>query len=85
MRAIVYLGFPDMPEGFDALLFDNLTRLGVITADREFSPSSRATVIDLRVPPGSRPSDTVPQAGAGRIARARPLEGCVVVRPALRW
>jgi len=82
-RVIVYLGFPDMPEGFDALLFDSLTRLGVITADREFSPSSRATVIDLRVSPGSRPSDAVP--GAGRITRERPLEGCVVVRPALRW
>jgi hypothetical protein len=76
-RALVYIGFPDMMQGFDELLFTELDRIGTITAYREVTPLSRAAVVDLTF---SAPND---QAYSRREARP-PLNGCVGGRPAVR-
>ena len=39
---LVYVGFPDMPKGFDELLFAELDRIGAISAYREDAELSRA-------------------------------------------
>jgi hypothetical protein len=83
-RVLVYLGFPDVPSGFDDLLLRSLSQLGVITAQRRFADIGRAAVIDL----GER-SNAEPVAATrpddGRAAAPSLLDGCVVVQLASRW
>ena len=76
-RVLVYIGFPDMPEGFDELLFAELGRMGTISAYREEAALSRAAVVDL----GSPGPDT--PAFADREPRPA-IDGCVVIRDAVR-
>jgi len=50
-RLIVYLGFPDMPDGFPHLLLPQLGALGAVTAVQHFGKLSRAAIIDLQSAP----------------------------------
>jgi hypothetical protein len=83
-RVLVYVGFPDAPDGFSELLVRTLGRAGEIVADRMFAGASRAAVIDLTAPlQSASPAD----GSAGRIAgnsAAEPV-GCVNMRLASRW
>jgi hypothetical protein len=76
-RVLVYVGFPDMPTGFDELLFAELDRMGAISAYREEAALSRAAVVDL--------GDPGPNAPAFIDREPRPaIDGCVVIRGAVR-
>ena len=76
-RALVYVGFPDMPTGFDELLFAELDRIGAISAYREDAELSRAAVVDLDVPG--------PDAPAFVERESRPaIDGCVGLSRAVR-
>ena len=83
-RVLVYSGFPDMPTGFDVLLFDSLDELGVITARRDFALMSRAAVVDVSMSQDLKARLARPQR-ASRPASPKMLDGCVVIRPAGRW
>jgi hypothetical protein len=76
-RVLVYIGFPDMPNGFDELLFAELDRMGAISVYREDAALSRAAVVDLGAPgPNARAFvDREPRRG---------IDGCVVIRHAVR-
>jgi hypothetical protein len=76
-RALVYIGFPDMPKGFDELLMKEFDRMGMITAYRELAELSRAAVVDLRVDGANDP------AFDGRESRDA-LGGCAGIEPAVR-
>ena len=76
-RVLVYVGFPDMPKGFDELLFAELDRIGAISAYREDAELSRAAVVDLGA--------SGPDAPAFVEREARPtIGGCVGIRSAVR-
>ena len=76
-RVLVYIGFPDMPKGFDELLFAELDRIGAISQYREEAALSRAAVMDIGAPG--------PHARAFVDREPRPaIDGCVVIRPAVR-
>ena len=81
-RVLVYLGFRDVPEGFESMLIRTLKSHGKISAYAEFS-LSLAAVVDIR-PPVSRPSESG-ASGATVAAGPSGLEGCVAARPAHRW
>lgn len=76
-RVLVYIGFPDMPKGFDELLFAELDQIGAISAYHEEAALSRAAVVDLGSPGPNAPTfvDREPRPA---------IEGCVVIRPAVR-
>lgn len=84
-RVIVYFGFrfDDVPDGFDGLLLEELSELGMVRAVESFTDVGRAAVFDLglatdedwEIPPGYKGPD-----GA-----APPLEGCLDVRVASAW
>jgi hypothetical protein len=80
-RLLVYLGFPDMPAGFDELLMQSLNEIGVVTQSPKFARLGRALVVDLKEPllqtdvPGRVPQDRV---------RKR-LDGCIGIKPASKW
>jgi len=76
-RVLVYVGFPDMPEGFDELLFAELDRAGATSAYREEAALSRAAVVDLGA---LGPDDP---AFVNREPRPA-LGGCVGIRSAVR-
>ena len=76
-RALVYVGFPDMPDGFNNLLFAELANIGTITAYHGLTPLSRAAVVDLTGPrPTHEPSDGREPPGS--------VKGCVGGRSAVR-
>ena len=76
-RVLVYVGFPDMPKGFDELLFAELNRIGAISEYREEALLSRAAVVDLGAPG--------PDAPAFVNREPRPaIDGCVGIRDAVR-
>lgn len=77
-RVLVYIGFPDMPKGFDELLFAELDQIGAIAAYREDAELSRAAVVDLDAvgPDASAYVDREPRSA---------IDGCVRIRNAVRW
>jgi hypothetical protein len=82
-RALVYLGFRDVPEGFDDVIVHQLAELGTVTAYREFTSVSRAAIIDLR-PAGE--NDLTREV----LSRTKPdgkphVAGCIGIRPARLW
>ena len=82
-RALVYSGFPDVPDRYDALLFDRLGAIGSMRT-RRFAAISRVAVVD----PLRRPAASEAGESGGRVwegALGPELPGCVVVRPARRW
>jgi len=80
-RVLFYLGFRDVPEGFDDLLIRRLVALGGPGEFERFSGLSIAGVIDLTGPPGQPPSDLW-RPGDPPVKR---LDGCVMIAPARRW
>jgi hypothetical protein len=82
-RVAVYLGFrsDDWPKGFDEWLFEGLTELGTITAEKGFGEESRATIVDLR-----RPGKVVEEARHDpALAQPPRPTGCLTVEPSRRW
>ena len=75
----MYLGFEDMPEGFDDLLLEKLSKLGGITAVREFGGRSRAAVVDPAV---SGRTDLF-WSDAGKDGAS--LKGCIAIHTARGW
>lgn len=80
-RVLVYLGFRDVPEGFDDLLVRSLDQLGAVTAVAEFAYLGRALVVEIGAP-ASRNVIEPSRRTAGEQTR---LGGCVGVQPARRW
>ena len=79
-RILLYLGFEDMPAGFDDLLLEKLSALGAVTALREFTGNSRAAVVDTTVPGRT---DLI-WSNAGKDTGGL-LDGCIAIRPARAW
>jgi hypothetical protein len=79
-RVLVYLGFrfDDVPDGFDELLLQELERFGRVTELRRFAGTSRAVVVQME------PGREAPAGDAGP-SHPTPLNGCLSVRPAVRW
>jgi hypothetical protein len=91
-RVLVYSGFPDVPKGFDELLFGSLGELGVIRAHRRFADISRSAVVELRGPHDTGDAGITEVMADRTFDRALDREtvrielaGCVVARPAGRW
>ena len=82
-RLLVYRGFPDVSEGFDRLLLEQLSAVGTIVELETMSARSRVAIVELGTP---RPSPVDPKVVAAWSddGRAR-LEGCLTLRPAARW
>ena len=81
-RALVYLGFrfDDVPEGFDQLLLNELSRFGSLTAVSDFADVGR--VITLSLVGGSA---SMPVLTPLMDESAVNLTGCVTLAPARRW
>jgi hypothetical protein len=77
-RLLVYLGFPDVPDGFEDLLKKTLNGVGVVTEYREFGEIGRAVVVDRDAPPERDVSARWQPA-------KKPLEGCIGTVPVRRW
>jgi hypothetical protein len=85
-RALVYLGFEDVPKGFDGLLLNRLKELGSITALQRFGSLSRAAIVDFRGPSDSEKDASSPSEWEGVSTVGVPgLIGCVTVREASGW
>ena len=82
-RVLVYVGFRDVPPGFDYLLLHSLDRIGAIKAFSRYSELGLAAVIDLEDP--SAADLTLHAVSPKTVEKQEPLEGCVRVGPARRW
>ncbi|HYN09164.1 MAG TPA: hypothetical protein VES67_17410 [Vicinamibacterales bacterium] len=82
-RALVYLGFRDVPDGFGDLLLSSLDRMGVVAAFLRFADLSFTAIVDLHGP-GSEQITFRSMIVLPEDSRT-PLDGCVSVRPASRW
>jgi hypothetical protein len=83
--ALVYFGFRfDAPEGFDDLLLGTLGELGDLAAYDEFAVVGRAAVFDLH-PPSADEHAHARESGARPVSGTARLDGCVSLRPAVRW
>lgn len=80
-RVLVYLGFRDVPEGFDDLLVRSLDPLGAVTAVAEFGYLGRALVFEF----GAPASRNAIEPGRWTADTERRLGGCIGVKPARRW
>jgi hypothetical protein len=82
-RVALYLGFryDEWPKGFDEWLFDTLTELGTITADKGFGEASRATIVDFRMP-GKIVEFARHDPAYGQPPRP---DGCLTASPSQRW
>lgn len=79
-RLLVYLGFPDVPNGFERLLRQSLDRIGVTIGYHKFTGIGRLFVVDLERRPGG------PASVADTPGDAAPvLPGCVAIEPVSRW
>jgi hypothetical protein len=80
-RLLVYLGFPDVPDGFERLLKQTLDQAGMTTGYQEYADSGRVFVVDLdRRSPNAKstpPGDHDPS--------VNDLRGCVGIKPLRRW
>jgi len=80
-RALVHVGFPDMPEGYGALLLQQLDGLGAIAYYREIADGFVA-IVELHTSGAAAPSlDLLP---SSRLLAAT-LDGCIAVAPARLW
>jgi hypothetical protein len=84
-RVAVYMGFGSTPPGgFPEMVFDELSRMGAITAYRRMADEGVAAIFDLRQPPA--PWNVVESGAMGQIVRDVPRPGgCLGVKPAERW
>ena len=79
-RLLVYLGFPEVPDGFERLLRQSLDRIGVTTGYHKFPGIGRLFVVDLEQGPAEPPP--VPESPDDA---APALPGCVAIGPLRRW
>ncbi len=80
--ALVYLGFPDAPEAYDQLVVRLLGELGRVTAVKPFSALSLGVIVDLTQPPERTwLRDRWPT----RTETDATVDGCLSVKPAIRW
>jgi hypothetical protein len=82
-RVLIYLGFRDIPDGFDDVIMHRLAELGTVTAYREFTNVSRAAIIDLDA---AADNDLTLEV----LSRTKPdgkpqVPGCIGTRPADTW
>jgi hypothetical protein len=92
-RVLMYLGFRDVPVGFDELLVRRLDEIGAITALATFAGKSLAMVVEVDAPasrsvivPIRRTANgTIVSFQEAEVVRIQRLEGCVGIRPARRW
>lgn len=75
-RALVYVGFPDMPSGYFDLVLHQLSAVGRVVDSAEFAGLSRVAVLEVAMPGVRDP---------GHVSAPPPLEGCVGLRRARRW
>jgi hypothetical protein len=80
-RVLAYLGFRDVPDGFDDVLLRAIADLGTVVAYREFADISRAVVVDLQADASAQPVTIGRLNGPG----APSPQGCVGVRPMTGW
>jgi hypothetical protein len=84
-RALVHIGFPDMPkayEGFGELLLRQLDQIGAIETYRAFSEVGFVAIVALHTPAADQSSlNLIPH----RDPEPARLEGCISVRPAALW
>ena len=80
-RVLMYLGFRDVPEGFDELALTSFSKSGALTAYREIAVLSRAAVFDGRGVAEGSPSPVITRP----VPESPPLTGCVGLRPMQRW
>lgn len=80
-RLLVYLGFPDVPNGFESVLKRSLDEVGVTTRFQKYADRGRTFVVDLDRPP----TGVIPPAPDDHDAAAKQLPGCVGIRPLRRW
>ncbi|HJR60872.1 MAG TPA: hypothetical protein VJ813_15790 [Vicinamibacterales bacterium] len=80
-RALLYVGFPDMPKGFYDTTVQKLSTLGTVVESAEFSDIGRTAVIDLRVGAGRVP----PKPAAVDAPAPDATDACIGVRLARRW
>jgi hypothetical protein len=80
-RVLVYLGFHDVPDGYNEFLVGRLSELGEVTAMRYFAGYSFGAVVDL----ASAKPIAAPDRPAIPAAGGRGLDGCIGVQPARRW
>jgi len=79
-RLLLYLGFRDVPAGFDELALANFGKSAALTAYRDFAELSRAAVFDGRETSG------IGQAVINRpVPETPPISGCAGLRPMERW
>jgi hypothetical protein len=82
-RVLVYLGMRFEPDGFDELLLNSLSEIGVLRALQHFDGIGGVAVMDLRPAFAGDHIPADPSGGsAGAPAR---LNGCIAVRRAIRW
>lgn len=81
-RAIIHIGFPDVPEGFGELLLRQLDRIGAIDEYREFSHIGFVAIADLHTP---NPEQISLDVIARRAPQPAPLEGCISMAPSTVW
>jgi hypothetical protein len=81
-RVLVYVGFPDYPEGFPDLLMRRLEELGARTAYARFAEIGEAEVVDLSGGDGGRALGTPPN---GQPRGQHVFSGCIGVQPAIPW
>ncbi len=82
-RVLVYLGFPDIPDGFDDVILHRIAELGTVSAYREFTDVSRTAIIELHgAGTDGLTADLLSRTMPGGKA---PIVGCIGTRPARRW
>jgi hypothetical protein len=77
-RLLVYLGFPDVPDGFERVLRQSLDTVGATVGYHKFAGRGRLFVVDLE----RRSDSSVTEKTDGA---AGDLRGCVALRPIRRW
>ena len=80
-RLLVYLGFPDVPNGFESVLKRSLDEVGVTTRSQKYADRGRTFVVDL----DRRSARVNPSVSDDPDAAAKQLPGCIGIRPLRRW
>ena len=79
-RVLLYVGFPDTPDGFYELLIREFERFGEVVDSGKVSTIGRTAVIRLR-----DASELSAEGATDPSATGHGLEGCVGLRVARRW
>lgn len=83
-RAVVYLGFRMNvePAGFDKLVLDELGAHGAVVSRGRYADLSHVVEFDFTQPPDGASNRYFEKSSN---PEPPPLDGCVAIRPALRW